>query len=85
LLLDPVPQIEAPVSGVEVNGTVSISEDESPIRGSEFEGTYGDKIEVLLNENPDLNGRQIAETVGCSERTARKWKNRIQIITPLED
>jgi len=81
----PLPQIEAPVSGAEVNGTVSISEDESAIRGSEFEGTYGDKIEVLLNENPDLNGRQIAETVGCSERTARKWKNRIQIITPLED
>jgi len=80
-----VPQIEAPDNGVDGNGTVSISEDESPIRGSEFEGTYSDKIEALLNENPDLNGRQIAELVGCSERTARKWKTRIQVFTPLEE
>ncbi len=74
-MASPVPQIEAPEpSEIEV-----INNDESAIRGSEF----SDKIEALLNENPDLNGRQIADVVGCSERTARKWKNRIQIITEV--
>ena len=80
-----VPLIEAPVQAVDESGTVSISEDEDTIEGSEFDGPYSEKIEALLKENPDLNGTQLAQMAGCSPRTARKWKGRIQVFTPIEN
>jgi hypothetical protein len=80
-MASPVPQIEAPEPLVEP----SKEEDESSIWGSEFEQSFGDKIEGLLKENPDLNGTQLAQMAGCSPRTARKWKGRLQVITPLEN
>jgi hypothetical protein len=80
-----VPLIEAPVNGVNESGTVSISEDEDTIGSSENDAPNSEKIAAILKTNPDLNGRQIAELAGCSERTARKWKGRIQVFTPLEN
>jgi hypothetical protein len=80
-----VPQIEAPVQAVDESGTVSISEDEDTIEGSENDAPNSEKIAAILKTNPDLNGRQIAELAGCSERTARKWKGRIQVFTPIEN
>jgi|SRR5579859_289407 len=80
----PLPQIEAPEEVSEPLPNAEeievVEVDERLTYRSDSGGNYGDKIEALLQEQPDLNGKQIAELVGCSERTAYKWRNRI--ITP---
>jgi hypothetical protein len=76
---------EVPEPLIRADETEVLEVDEKPTYHSDSASNYGDKIEALLQEQPDLNGKQIAEMVGCSERTAYKWKNRIQVITPLED
>ncbi|HTK08618.1 MAG TPA: helix-turn-helix domain-containing protein [Ktedonobacteraceae bacterium] len=43
-----------------------------------FEKGYSGKIEALLLQEPDLSDRDIAARVGCSVRTANRWKNRVQ-------
>jgi hypothetical protein len=43
-----------------------------------FEKNYSGKIEALLLQEPDLSDRDIAARVGCSVRTANRWKNRVQ-------
>ena len=43
-----------------------------------FEKNYSAKIEALLLQEPDLSDRDIAARVGCSVRTANRWKNRVQ-------
>src|SRR5882762_36158 len=68
---------ELPEPLVKLDETEDLEADERPTYRSDSGGNYGDKIEALLQEQPDLNGKQIAEVVGCSERTAYKWRNRI--------
>ncbi len=43
-----------------------------------FDKKYSAKIEALLLQEPDLPDRDIAARVGCSVRTANRWKNRVQ-------
>jgi hypothetical protein len=38
---------------------------------------YSSKIEALLLEEPDISDRDIAARVGCSIRTASRWKSRV--------
>src|SRR5882762_6412593 len=77
----PFPQIEAPEELpeplVKLDETEDLDAHERPTYLSDSGGNYSDKIEALLQEQPDLNGKQSAEVVGCSERTAYKWRNRI--------
>jgi hypothetical protein len=46
-----------------------------------FEKNYSAKIEALLQQEPDLTDRDIAARVGCSLRTASRWKSRVQQAT----
>lgn len=34
------------------------------------------KIVLTTHQHPDWNNQQIARTVGCSDRTVRKWRRR---------
>jgi len=43
-----------------------------------FDKNYSAKIEALLQQEPDLGDREIAARVGCSLRTASRWKSRVQ-------
>ena len=88
-MVNPLPQIEAPQEGSElpvISGeTEAVNEAENTFYRSEAEGHFGDKIEALLKEKPNLNGRQIAEIIGCSERTAYKWMKRVQVVSAVQN
>jgi hypothetical protein len=41
--------------------------------------SYKDEIEALLRKEPGLTDREIADRIGCSQRTANRWKDRTQV------
>jgi hypothetical protein len=43
-----------------------------------FEKSYKEEIEGLLVKEPEISDREIAQRVGCSVRTANRWRARIQ-------
>lgn len=40
--------------------------------------SYEQEVREYLEENPDATGDEIADSVGCTPRTARRWRERIQ-------
>jgi Homeodomain-like domain len=69
--------------------TQGINQLVKPIGTSDFDdeydrkGGYGDRIAKLLLLNSDLSSTDIAEIVGCSERTAYKWRKRCTQPEPI--
>jgi len=43
------------------------------------DGAFKDRIEALMLQEPNLKDREIADRVGCSLRTANRWKNRARV------
>jgi hypothetical protein len=64
-----VPRLSAP-HAIEAHA-VSVRGEQNP--------NYGEAIEALYANNPNLTVREIAEQVGCSVSTANKWIQRLKV------
>ncbi|HLZ62842.1 MAG TPA: hypothetical protein VKR06_38325 [Ktedonosporobacter sp.] len=61
--------------------TPSIKENEKPDRGLQNHGkSYGDQIEALYKENPNITTIEIEKVLGCSRTTAANWLKRVRPI-----
>jgi hypothetical protein len=40
---------------------------------------YGDAIEALMREDPDITAKEIVGRLGCVPKTAYTWMKRIQV------
>lgn len=73
-----VQEIGTPVTTEELEDMASPDTSSQGIHSSLAEKGYKEEIEELLTQEPHLSDRELAQRVGCSVRTANRWKTRLQ-------
>jgi hypothetical protein len=72
--VDPLLEPSLPLQ--DENEQMAVEEVEKPKQGLQ----YGDAIEALYKENPDITPGEIVKCLGCSRKTASEWLKRVKPV-----
>jgi predicted transcriptional regulator len=61
------------------DATEPIGSTENAAENSANSKRFGEAIQKIATEHPELSGVQIAERLGCTERTVYKWLKRVNV------
>jgi hypothetical protein len=73
-----VPLVVSPICPIQSHDTEEPAEPIQDTTRGTMPSDFGDKIEALYRQNPDIGAAEIARQVRCTYHTARKWLDRLK-------